>query len=367
MRTIETVEELDALPVGSRFRDMFGDVGEIVEPGVVRYPETADMTIKFASRYLPATLLHDPSTPVEVVSMDLIERVIHDAEAQWHTLDVGAIPAAESLNESRVRYVARAVVQATTAQGPVDTPMPRHTRTDADVHGLATVLSRLAEEAVYCAADESELLARVTEARAWAAGYLSGSKPSPVDTPASGGNVDEVDRLSQVHADALATLDFVADRMDEFAYQELHSALEDGVLLRDEDGQMKYKGRTPGLVVTREAVAAIVTTCRDNDHIVSSLVAWLDSLPGVTVAAEEESRQLGLFLRGECPDGPHRGPEGPNEDLSQCLRCLSPSWSMRPEGEEFGRHLVDCSLPRRHESVCKPGGSGHPDAEVSRG
>lgn len=58
------------------------------------------------------------------------------------------------------------------------------------------------------------------------------------DCPAP--QVDEgvvnADRLSQVHADALATLDFMADRMDEFAYSELHSALEDGVLLRDEDG-----------------------------------------------------------------------------------------------------------------------------------
>ena len=53
----------------------------------------------------------------------------------------------------------------------------------------------------------------------------------------------EADRLSQIHANALATLDFVADRMDEFAYGELHSVLEDGVLLRDEDGQAKHTGR----------------------------------------------------------------------------------------------------------------------------
>lgn len=68
-----------------------------------------------------------------------------------------------------------------------------------------------------------------------------------------------------------------------------------------------------------------------------------------------------------CPDGPHRFPQGPNEDLGQCQKCGSPSWCMRPEGEEFGGHAPDCSLPRRHESYCKPGGNGHPDPEVMRG
>lgn len=78
---------------------------------------------------------------------------------------------------------------------------------------------------------------------------------------------------------------------------------------------------------------------------------------------------FGDFLgrREECPDGPHRGPEGPNEDLSQCPRCLMPSWGWRPEGEEFGGHIEDCSLPRRHESYCVPGGAGHPDPTVRRG
>lgn len=68
-----------------------------------------------------------------------------------------------------------------------------------------------------------------------------------------------------------------------------------------------------------------------------------------------------------CPDAPHRGPQGPNEDLSQCPRCLSPSWSLRPPGQTYGVHLADCSLPERHSSYCKPGGAGHPVAKTVRG
>ena len=45
-----------------------------------------------------------------------------------------------------------------------------------------------------------------------------------------------------------------------------------------------------GLRVTREQIAAVVNTCRDNDHIVSSLALWLGSLPGVTVADEVSDR-----------------------------------------------------------------------------
>jgi hypothetical protein len=70
---------------------------------------------------------------------------------------------------------------------------------------------------------------------------------------------------------------------------------------------------------------------------------------------------------GDCPHGPHRGPEGPNEDIAQCPTCLSPSWRMRPEGETYGEHLPDCSLEPRHEGRCKPGGDGHPPADVVRG
>lgn len=69
----------------------------------------------------------------------------------------------------------------------------------------------------------------------------------------------------------------------------------------------------------------------------------------------------------DCPDGPHRGPQGPNEDLGQCRKCGMPSHWPRPEGEEFGGHLPDCRLPRRHESYCESGGAGHPPAEKTRG
>lgn len=69
----------------------------------------------------------------------------------------------------------------------------------------------------------------------------------------------------------------------------------------------------------------------------------------------------------ECPDGPHRLPAGPNEDIAQCRRCWSPTWELRPEGETYGWHLADCSLPLRHESYCQPGGVGHPPAAVIRG
>ena len=68
-----------------------------------------------------------------------------------------------------------------------------------------------------------------------------------------------------------------------------------------------------------------------------------------------------------CPMGPHRGPQGPNEDIGQCFYCGSPSWVMRPWGETFGEHAADCSLPIWHESYCEGGGTGHPEAPVVRG
>lgn len=69
----------------------------------------------------------------------------------------------------------------------------------------------------------------------------------------------------------------------------------------------------------------------------------------------------------ECPQGPHRPPQGPNEDVAQCGRCLSLTFAMRPEGETFGHHLPDCSLPERHQGYCVGGGSGHPPAKKIRG
>lgn len=69
----------------------------------------------------------------------------------------------------------------------------------------------------------------------------------------------------------------------------------------------------------------------------------------------------------ECPDQPHRGPQGPNEDLAQCIKCLRISWSKRPAGETFGLHSADCSLPADHESYCVGGGIGHEPAPIVRG
>lgn len=65
--------------------------------------------------------------------------------------------------------------------------------------------------------------------------------------------------------------------------------------------------------------------------------------------------------------GPHRFPEGPNEDVSVCPTCWSPTYELRPDGETYGDHLQDCSLPRRHQSYCQPGGAGHPRAATIRG
>jgi hypothetical protein len=69
----------------------------------------------------------------------------------------------------------------------------------------------------------------------------------------------------------------------------------------------------------------------------------------------------------QCPHGPHRPPSGPNEDIAQCRACGSISWALRPEGETYGQHLPDCSLPERHENECAPGGTGHPKARLVRG
>jgi hypothetical protein len=77
--------------------------------------------------------------------------------------------------------------------------------------------------------------------------------------------------------------------------------------------------------------------------------------------------RLGEGPGSECLDAPHRGPQGPNEDIAQCPRCWSPTYSLRPAGETFGNHLPDCSLPLRHESFCEPGGDGHPEAAKVRG
>lgn len=61
---------------------------------------------------------------------------------------------------------------------------------------------------------------------------------------------------------------------------------------------------------------------------------------------------------------PHRGPQGPCEDIGQCPRCESISFRMRPPGECFGHHAPDCSLEERHEGICVGGGSGHPTGKL---
>ena len=82
---------------------------------------------------------------------------------------------------------------------------------------------------------------------------------------------------------------------------------------------------------------------------------------------EIDNEPLWPYRGKVCPDGPHRGPEGPNEDMGQCGKCGGFSFSMRPEGETFGRHWSDCSLPNRHQGECVGGGAGHPDAPKIRG
>lgn len=50
---------------------------------------------------------------------------------------------------------------------------------------------------------------------------------------------------------------------------------------------------------------------------------------------------------------------GPNMDIGQCADCWMPVGVMRPDGESFGWHIADCSLPMRHPGYCTPGGNGH--------
>lgn len=63
----------------------------------------------------------------------------------------------------------------------------------------------------------------------------------------------------------------------------------------------------------------------------------------------------------------HREPQGPNEDIASCTSCWGITFTLRPEGETFGLHADDCSLPVRHEGYCVGGGEGHPPAEHIRG
>src|SRR4051812_20630762 len=71
---------------------------------------------------------------------------------------------------------------------------------------------------------------------------------------------------------------------------------------------------------------------------------------------------------GKPCDLDHLFPSGPNEDIGQC-RCGAPIGVLRPEGETYGWHIADCSLPLRHRGYCVGGGSGHeiPTTEKIRG
>lgn len=116
----------------------------------------------------------------------------------------------------------------------------------------------------------------------------------------------------------------------------------------------------------------LVVSLHLSDDAVATGLVYREVSPQQVVAFAQQllalvGAQWKLVPAGECPAGTHRGPEGPNEDVSQCVGCGAVSHEMRPDGETYGRHLADCSLPRRHASFCEPGGAGHPLAPVIRG
>ncbi|WP_102508140.1 hypothetical protein [Sanguibacter massiliensis] len=81
-RTITDPSELEALPVGSGIVDKHGDLGLIDRVNreiVVQYAQAGLVSLANAKRYLPATVVHDPSeartesTPAQVVSDAAVE------------------------------------------------------------------------------------------------------------------------------------------------------------------------------------------------------------------------------------------------------------------------------------------------------
>lgn len=81
-RSITTAAELEALPVGSGIVDKHGDLGLIDRVNreiVVQYAQAGLVSLANAKRYLPATVVHDPSeartesTPAQVVSDAAVE------------------------------------------------------------------------------------------------------------------------------------------------------------------------------------------------------------------------------------------------------------------------------------------------------
>lgn len=97
-----------------------------------------------------------------------------------------------------------------------------------------------------------------------------------------------------------------------------------------------------------------------NSNSKSDVAATLDELSPIVFYEYLENPE-------KCPNAPHRGPQGPNEDIAVCDLCGSLTHSLRPEGETFGYHAVDCSLPERHGGYCVRGGNGHPPAKIIRG
>ena len=61
-------------------------------------------------------------------------------------------------------------------------------------------------------------------------------------------------------------------------------------------------------------------------------------------AAVEDVAILDPISMADC-DEDHSGPQGVNEDIGSCPKCWGPVGVLRPDGESFGWHLDDCSLP----------------------
>jgi hypothetical protein len=101
------------------------------------------------------------------------------------------------------------------------------------------------------------------------------------------------------------------------------------------------------------------------DKRLKEVLKRLESLP----THDESGYKFGSFVgkSNECPNQPHRGPQGPNEDIGQCGLCMSFSYRMRPAGESFGYHKDDCSLDVGHPGYCVGGGEGHTPAPKIRG
>lgn len=125
---LRTVDDLLALPVGARFVDRHGDVGEIVAPGVVRYPETADLTVQYAARYLPGAVVPEPGTSGESTGLPSVP----EPSATPHAGQLPALLAlfADDLEDVRVNHggvigtqmVARARALARVAAQVADAP-----------------------------------------------------------------------------------------------------------------------------------------------------------------------------------------------------------------------------------------------------